>query len=249
MKIFDVGLFDGADTAYYLERGHDVVAVEANPTLVEAAQRRFAKELAAGRFTCVHAAVSADGAEVELTLCGQDLGSSSIVEGRVNDRRPEGTVRVPGVTPRQLFERHGVPDYLKVDIEGADRFCVLPLTPEARPKYLSFEVGADVDELLSHAESIGYRSFKIIEQTSFRELENQWCLYDRAAFWLMRRMGYDQPNQIRRGGRFFTSGHSTGPLPWESDGRWRSAAETRARYAAARAANALSGWYDIHAMA
>ena len=51
----------------------------------------------------------------------------------------------------QLFERFGIPEYLKVDIEGADRLCVLALTSDTRPTYLSFELGDDVDELLEHA--------------------------------------------------------------------------------------------------
>jgi hypothetical protein len=33
--IYDVGMNDGNDTAYYLSRGFRVVAIEANPVLVE----------------------------------------------------------------------------------------------------------------------------------------------------------------------------------------------------------------------
>lgn len=47
--VFDVGLHNGSDTAYYLHRGYDVVAVEANPRFCALAERRFAPEIAAGR--------------------------------------------------------------------------------------------------------------------------------------------------------------------------------------------------------
>ena len=40
--VFDVGMFDGADTAYYLESGYRVVSVEANPVLVQRAEKTFA---------------------------------------------------------------------------------------------------------------------------------------------------------------------------------------------------------------
>jgi FkbM family methyltransferase len=246
-KVFDIGMYDGADTAYYLECGYRVIAVEANPELVDNAKRRFAAEIASGQLTCVDAAISPSGEAVQLTLCGQDIGSSSLFGDRITNRLPIGTITVRGVTLQQLFERYGVPEYLKVDIEGADRLCVLALTSHTRPAFLSFEVGDDIDELLSHVELIGYERFKIIHQNSFRELANQWCLYDRVAYRLMRYMGYREPLMVRRAGRFFDIARSSGPVPWESDGQWRSGDVTRSRLHRARASNALSGWYDIHA--
>lgn len=248
-RVFDIGMYDGADTAYYLERGHRVVAVEANPDLVDAARARFADALARGQLTLVHAAVSADGAPVTLTLSGADLGSSSTIvsEAWLAAKRPTGRVTVPGITLAQLVAEHGLPEYLKVDIEGADRLCVLALTAALRPPYLSFEMGDDADELIAHAASVGYRRFKVVNQLSFRELANQEALVDRLAHRLMRELGYAEPRLVRRAGRFFVVGHSSGPVPWEGDGRWWSAAEVRARLEAARASGALRGWYDIHA--
>ena len=166
-KIFDIGMFDGADTAYYLESGYQVIAVEANPDLVESASRRFSAPLASGQLVCVHGAISSSEGPVELNLCGDDLGSSSVISERLAERRPIGAITVPGVTMLQLFERYGLPEYLKVDIEGADGLCILPLTSDHRPNFLSFEVGEDVDELIAHAEAIGYRRFKVINQISF----------------------------------------------------------------------------------
>ena len=39
--IYDVGMHDGDDTAYYLDKGFQVVAVEANPVLVQSGRERF----------------------------------------------------------------------------------------------------------------------------------------------------------------------------------------------------------------
>lgn len=47
--VFDVGLYNGDDTAYYLYRGFRVVAVEANPYYASRARQRFAPEINAGR--------------------------------------------------------------------------------------------------------------------------------------------------------------------------------------------------------
>ena len=35
--IYDIGMFDGADTRYYLNKGYKVLAVEANPIVVKRA--------------------------------------------------------------------------------------------------------------------------------------------------------------------------------------------------------------------
>jgi len=44
--IYDVGMNNGDDSAYYLSLGFRVVAIEANPELVEQAKLRFAREIA-----------------------------------------------------------------------------------------------------------------------------------------------------------------------------------------------------------
>ncbi len=56
--IYDVGLFDGEDTAYYLFRGYNVVAIDANPLMVEQAKVRFAKEIQAQRLTLLNVGIS-----------------------------------------------------------------------------------------------------------------------------------------------------------------------------------------------
>jgi hypothetical protein len=39
--IYDVGMHNGDDTAYYLRRGFRVIAIEPNPALVATAAERF----------------------------------------------------------------------------------------------------------------------------------------------------------------------------------------------------------------
>jgi len=245
--VFDIGMYDCADTAYYLALGNRVVAVEANQQFVQRARERFKDEIASGRLTLVNAAISTASAPVELVLSGDDLGASSLFGDRIADRQPLGSITAPGLPVRDLLERYGVPDYLKVDIEGADRLCVLNLTRETRPRYLSFEIGPDVEELLEHLRSIGYTRFKIINQISFRELANQRNLRDRVVLRIAERLGFSEPRMIRRGGRFFVSGRSSGPVPWKSDGRWYTGEETIARWRRAQSQGAMSAWYDVHA--
>ena len=55
--IMDVGLHTGQDTKNYLDMGFSVVAVEADPSLVDKARQRFAAEICDGRLTLVSGAV------------------------------------------------------------------------------------------------------------------------------------------------------------------------------------------------
>ena len=241
-------MYDGSDTQYYLDSGYRVVAVEANPHLIRRARERFRTAIDAQRLVCVHAAITPRGEPAQLTLSADDLGSSSTLERWVADKQPAGSVSVPGTTIQALFARYGIPHYLKVDIEGADRWCVLALTSEQHPRYLSFEVRSDFEELLHHAESVGFRRYKIINQLNFRELEHERRLYDRVRLRAVRMLGYDRPELIRRHGRFFVSGHSSGPAPWTSDGRWYSADTALQRWRRAQEADPENWrWYDVHA--
>ena len=250
--IFDVGMFDGSDTAYYLDSGYRVLSIEANPALVQHAEKRFATQVKSGQLTCVHAAIAATCGPVALTLGGADLGSSSTSSSWVTNM-PMGSITVPGITMQQILEEHGVPYFMKVDIEGADRRprdrLFLATKISAEPFIALWAISGDVEELVSHSQSIGFTRFKIINQNSFREIANQYSVVDRARLRLVRYLGYEEPRLVRRHGRFFVSGHSSGPVPWRSDGKWYSATATLDRWREAKAGNTVHGWYDVHAAA
>ena len=42
--IFDIGMYDGSDTRYYLNEGFRVLAIEANPVLVKRARELIFQE-------------------------------------------------------------------------------------------------------------------------------------------------------------------------------------------------------------
>ena len=238
--IFDIGMYDGADTEYYLELGYKVVAVEANPVWVAQVQRKYVSQLKSGQLVVLHAALSPDGKPVELTISSRPV-LCSIFSDRIDEKENQGKIIAPGITLDQLFVRFGIPKFLKVDIEGADRFCILSLKSTVTPPYISFEIGGDMNELLSHVRDIGYKKFKIINQNTFREISNMNCLYDYVANRVMWRLGFADPGEVKRAGRFFVTGHSSGPVPWLSDGRWRSFDDLQALLQTTR----LPGWNDI----
>ena len=55
--VFDLGMHNGDDTAFYLERGFRVIAVEANPDLCEQNSVRFKRMLSRGELVIVNKAI------------------------------------------------------------------------------------------------------------------------------------------------------------------------------------------------
>ena len=55
--IYDIGMNNGDDTAYYLFKGYRVVAVEADPTLIEKARERFADDIRRGQLELLNVAI------------------------------------------------------------------------------------------------------------------------------------------------------------------------------------------------
>jgi len=67
--VYDVGMNNGDDAAYYLSLGYRVVAVEANPVLVAQGLERFAKEVAAGALTILNIGISNQEGELPFWIC------------------------------------------------------------------------------------------------------------------------------------------------------------------------------------
>jgi len=170
--VYDVGMHDGSDTAFYLARGFRVIAVEASPELCDRASVRFAEQLRSGLLTVVNAAIAPTEGPVTLYLNPYSLWNTTHLEWSERNKRlghaSTSTVTVEGMPFGALLERHGVPYYLKVDIEGADMLCVEALQTPDLPRYLSIESDkVSWDRLVGEfaaLERLGYRRFKVVPQ-------------------------------------------------------------------------------------
>jgi hypothetical protein len=74
---------------------------------------------------------------------------------------------VETATLSQLFDRYGVPYYVKCDLEGGDKIFVEQLLSDVRrPEFVSVEMSAsDLPEMLREA---GYDRFQIVDQSRLR---------------------------------------------------------------------------------
>ena len=120
--IFDLGMNNGEDTAFYLRRGFNVVALEANPALCESARRRFRKEISDGRLNLLNVAIADKPGHAKFYVNLQnDHWSSLDADWARRDSTTFKEITVECVTLASLFTDFGVPYYMKIDVEGADQ--------------------------------------------------------------------------------------------------------------------------------
>jgi FkbM family methyltransferase len=259
--IYDVGLLDGADTAYYLFRGYRVVAVDANPLMIEAARVRFADEIQAKRLTLVNVGISEKFGEATFWISDQPEWSSFNREVASRDGTGHHPISVPTMPFSELLAEYGVPHYLKVDIEGNDKLCVEALKGGTLPKYISVEMsGTELDLLWD----TGYRRFKLVRQEGWcpaRPPVADFCarLIGSAAYGRLRPLGLSRIAQkFTYQARLASLGFAFAPGssgPWGDDipGQWMSFKEAKStclrkrRSHFSRDVTAYSFWYDWHA--
>lgn len=179
--VYDVGLHNGDDTAFYLKQGHRVVAVEADPHLADEGRRRFAAEVADGRLTVLNVGVAEEDGEARFWVC-EGFSEWNSFDPAVASRagHTARAVTIPTRRFASIVAEHGTPHYLKVDIEGSDPLCLRGLTPQTRPRYVSVEAECGHDGVLATADDalenfrllrgLGYARFKLVWQWSLAPL-------------------------------------------------------------------------------
>lgn len=227
--IFDLGMNNGDDTAFYLSRGFKVIAIEANPALCANATRRFRAAIDDDRLTIVNAAIwnKTGQATFYVNLDNDHWSSLDAGWAKREDSRCE-EISVPCVTLASLIEDFGTPLYLKIDVEGVDHSVLAQLQGnELLPLYVSVEDCRFGPQYMETLAACGYDGFKLLEQSTVSQMADPAT------------------------GRVFPAG-SSGPFGDEVPGDWRSYADMVKLYSSTvrdRTGNRLAPrtrWWDIH---
>jgi FkbM family methyltransferase len=169
------------DTAYYLQRGWNVVAVDADLRMIEQARAAHAEAVSAERLRLVHCAVAASEGEMEFHLSQHSHWNSLKREVSNRQQRHHETVKVRTRRLSSLMREHGVPYYCKIDVEGYDSVCLQTLTDApGLPTFVSVETecigegqqltDSQALETLDQLQQLGYRRFKLVDQQSLAVL-------------------------------------------------------------------------------
>ncbi|HEX8148629.1 MAG TPA: FkbM family methyltransferase [Pyrinomonadaceae bacterium] len=177
--IYDVGMHKGEDTDFYLRKGFRVVAFEADPELAGHCRERFQDYIRRGRLTVVEGAIvspdsMAAGNKVRFYR-NRELSVWGTVEAGWAERNARlGTsssvTEVEAIDFVSALRQHGIPHYMKIDIEGLDIVCVTALGRfRERPDYISMESDktslAKIRREIETLAGLGYDSFQAVEQS------------------------------------------------------------------------------------
>jgi FkbM family methyltransferase len=260
--VYDVGLHEAQDTAFYLYRGMRVIAIEADPVLSEKAGARFAREIGEGRLTILNVGISAsEGEAIFYKSLKYSVWNSFKLEIANRDNGGYTEVRVRTRRFADILREHGTPAYAKIDIEGNDVLCLRDMAETAMvPRHLSVEAecvgdsatddGAPGLATLKMLRDLGYRQFKLVDQESLLPFSQSPLWRDRAEKWVQgtKKIPYIQRRRAqhwiqrlsyraglsRRLGYSFTHGGS-GPWGEEIECPWATFEQACAYYNEARA--------------
>jgi len=179
--IYDVGLHKGEDAEFYLRKGFRVVAFEADPELVAFCKGRLKEFVDDGRLTII------EGAIVDLDVitagpktvrfhknCDNSVWgtvSSEWAERNARLGSPSSVTEVNAINFADAIREHGVPYFMKIDIEGCDTVCISALSGfRERPTYISIESDktsfGNIEREIDLLTKLGYTSFKAAEQSN-----------------------------------------------------------------------------------
>ena len=228
--VYDVGMFNGDDTAYYLKKGFRVVGIEANPHLIPKLTERFAAEIEQKRLLIENVAVAEVDGEVELFIAGDDKPQSSLTR-RVLDLHnvPVTSTRVRGLTLSRLVRRHGAPVFMKIDVENSDLLALRDLaTHGIKPPDISVE--AHETAVIVQLNKMGYTRYRFIngKVVPTRFADARVCRLDGTHV------------------AFTFTLHSSGPFGDDFDEPWLTFEQAMAVWSC-RQSILGPGWYDVHA--
>lgn len=179
--VFDIGAHVGSRSRTLLQLGARVVAVEPQPLFADFLARHLEKDLVA----LERVAVGRESGEIDLYISSRHPTVTSISTAFVETAgRTAGfssvewdrTLRVPMVTLADLVQRHGRPDFCKIDVEGAEA-DILNGVGEPLPM-VAFEYIPAIPQLteaaLAALESRGEYRFNRVVGESHRFVEPEW---------------------------------------------------------------------------
>jgi len=181
--IYDVGMHNADDTDFYLKKGFKVIAIEANPALVDKAKDKYKCEIEKGQFIILNLGITGEeNSEQNITFFFNEymthwgsfdkaLGWRSIQPWYTEEQDVSGrkSINVNTSTLSKIIKKYGDPYFVKIDIEGYDFIALSSfLNSGITPRYVSVENGGK--HFLDIFKNAGYQYFKYVPM---HDVQNQ----------------------------------------------------------------------------
>jgi FkbM family methyltransferase len=176
--IYDFGSHKGEDIEYYLKKADLVVAVEANPGLVEIIKDTYKKEIETKKLIVINCVLTREeySEPVDFYVFEQNTLLSQFPKPDL----PENVYELYKIKKISLLSRrasdivkeYGEPHYIKIDIEHYDAEVLKDLfTENIFPQYISAE-SHEVDVFATFACLSPYNSYTLMEGNKVSSFKN-----------------------------------------------------------------------------
>lgn len=237
--IIDIGMHKAEDTNYYLSKGFNVIAFDADPNLIKSANSKYHDYVNNQQLILQNFAISdIDDEDVTFYIGKKTVWNSLKSEIANRDQNHLNKILVKTKKLSSIFESFGVPYYCKIDIEGYDEIALRSLNKLVElPLFISAETEClgENDEIndksalatLRALNSLGYKQFKLVDQVSLTVLNNHAKFYtDRRVliyqFFNKLNIAFGNKRRLqKRNGYKFPNG-ATGPFGEDLTGNWMS---------------------------
>lgn len=193
--VFDIGANLGNTVEKFLQKAERVIAFEPNPALLDQLRQRHDTQ----RVTLDGRAIS-DSIGTSIMHLSPAHTISTLSSEWVQDSRFSHThtwnqdIQVVTTTLDQILSEYGIPDYIKIDVEGHEEQVFLGLTQLLPHTILAFEWAEEMQDsigrTLTRLQELGY--------TRFHWSDGDHILYDEQIDWVTDPWVYHQALDPRR---------------------------------------------------
>lgn len=186
--VFNVGANKGDRTAVFVELGAMVIAVEPQAEMAALLRRRFLNK----PVRIIEAAAGATDGTIMLRLCPQHRSATcewgwveALGGGRASPpEKWHESIEVKQITLDTLVARYGLPDFIKIDVEGYEREVIKGLSHRAAA--VCFEatipyLDAAIEGLVDLSDRLGYGEFNYLVREEMRLVLDEWVSGDEMA--------------------------------------------------------------------
>ena len=185
--IYDIGMHKGEDAEFYLRKGFRVIAFEADPDLVRYCRKRLSEFVDRRRLTIMEGAIldsdAIDAGQRKVRFYKNvdipALGTVCADLAELNARLGNSSIAVEAdvIDLAGVIREHGIPHFMKIDIEGCDMACVRLLRRfRERPDFLSVESDktsvSNIEREIEVLVDLGYDSFQAVEQSGIPQSQS-----------------------------------------------------------------------------
>ena len=264
--VYDIGGYDGSDSAHYVSLGYKVICVEASPVMADKIRARHNDYIANGLLTVLNIGVGTENGTLPFFVSQNPLWSS-FDEGMASRAGKPEILDIQMRSLSDLIYDCGKPYFVKIDVEGRDFDCLKSLFTSASagnewssPPYLSCEADKiNGDEMLFMLVRMGYTKFNLVRQDTYQHIQIPAAgLFSHTA-WSARQLLRQKLRKRRWLHKILVKAknsrttvnpsisHGAGPPPMAHTGSWHSPADfIRLWRDVVQSGMIDSTWYDVH---